>query len=257
MREAAGRGQPTAAGVCDFLAGGHDHFGADRELAGRLLAVPGTRGLAGVNRRFVLRAVTWVSGMLAIDQFADLGCGLPLVPAVHDAAREGCPGATVVYADHDAAVMSHTETMCWSGTGLGAVLADVSDPAAVLEAAGMTGLLDLARPACLVFGATLSAMAEDVARDAIQGYAAALAPGSAVIISCASYDDRADGERVAGLLGGQWHNHDRETVQSFFSAGRLRLVRGKVADVRDGLVECAAGEQAGSAAVIGGIGIRD
>ena len=171
---------PNAARIYDYLLDGRDNFGPDRELADRIQAEAGdgdgVRELAKINRRFVLSASRWCASMLGVDQFLDCGCGLPLVPAVHDAARQGCPDATVVYADKDAKVISHVETMCWAGEGLAAVAADASDPVAVL--AGAAGLLDLARPVAVIFGGTLSAMGADVARNAVQGFTEALAPGS-------------------------------------------------------------------------------
>ena len=121
---------PNAARIYDYLNGGKDNFGADRELADRMQAEggegAGVRELAKVNRSFVLSAARWCASMLGTDQFLDVGCGLPLVPAVHDAARQGCLGATVVYADIDPAVISHVTTMCWAGDGLAAILADAS-----------------------------------------------------------------------------------------------------------------------------------
>lgn len=256
MREAAGPGRPTAAGVCDFLAGGHDHFAADRELAGQLLALhPGVRQLARVNRGFVLAAARR-AGERGVRQFIDLGCGMRATPALHDLAREGNPAARVVYVDRDAAVISHAETACWAGGGLGAVLADVSDVSAVLAAAGMLGLLDFAEPAAIVLGGTLSAMPADEARTVVAAYMAEMAPGSCAVISCASYEDADLGAQMAAMYSaaGDWLNHSPRDVAGFF--GGLRVEGGQARDVQcwswPDLQEPIVG-----AAVIGGIGIRD
>ena len=251
---------PNAARVYDYLNGGRDSYAADRDLADAMEAEAGdgagVRELARINRRFVLKAAQWSASMLGIGQFIDLGCGLPLKPAVHDAARDGSPEAVVVYVDKDPAVISRAETVCWTGPGLAAVLADVSDPAAVLAAEGVAGLIDFARPACLIFGGTLSAMPAEVAREAVKGYAAVLAPRSCMVISCASYEDKALGERMAGLYSaaGEWHNHGSEDVASFFLAANLRLVRGRAADVRCWPM---LDPETPDAAVIGGVGVKD
>jgi SAM-dependent methyltransferase len=261
MIPAAGASRPNQARVYDFLLGGKDNFGPDRDLAARLEAAAGgcapVRELAGINRAFVLKAVQWCASMLAIDQFLDLGCGLPLKPAVHDAARQGCPEATVVYADIDPVVISHVSAL-QSGDGLAAVLADASDPAAVLEEAVATGLLDLERSACVILGATLSTMPADVARAAVASYAAALAPGSAVVISCGSCADPETGARMAEMAGaaGPWHNHGYEDVASFFAAGGLRVIHGRIMNLAC-WPTCALTAQDEPASVLGGIGIKD
>ena len=192
--------------------------------------------------------------MLDTAQFLDLGCGLPSRPAVHDAARAGYEDARVVYLDKDPVVVSHAAALM-AGPGLAAVQSDAADPVTALLDAEGTGLIDLTRPACLILGCTLSAMAADVARNAVAGYAEALVPGSCIIISCASYADPARGERMAELYSaaGPWHDHDREAVESFFAAGDLRLVRGKVGDVRCWPLTADHDE---GAAVLGGIGVR-
>lgn len=252
--------KPNAARVYDYLLGGKDNFGPDRDLAARLEAAsgdgPGVRELAGVNRAFVLRAAQWAASMLAIDQFLDLGCGLPQRPAVHDAARAGRPEARVVYADSDPVVVSHVSAL-QSGPCLAVVLADASDPESVLGEAVATGFIDLTLPACVVLGATLSTMPADAARGAVAGYAAALAPGSAVVISCLSYGDEAAGERMASLYSeaGPWHNHGYGDVASFFAAGGLRIVHSRVMDL--GCWPACPMEPQGhaGAAVLGGIGV--
>ena len=251
---------PSAPRIYDFLLGGKDNFDADRELAARMEAAAGdgasVRELARVNRAFVLKAARWVASMLAVDQFLDLGCGLPLQPAVHDAARDGCPEATVVYADMDAMVLSHVSAL-QSGPGLAAAEADASDPEAALEAAAAAGLLDLGRPACVILGATLSTMDSAAARAAVAGYAAALAPGSAIIISCASWADPETGRRIAKMsaVAGPWFNHPAGDVASFFAAADLRIIHGRVMDVAC-WPACPVNppDQAG-AVVLGGIGV--
>ena len=126
---------PNAARVYDYLLGGKDNYASDRDLGDRLFALhPGARQLAEVNRRFVLAAVEWTAAG-GCRQFLDLGCGLPRVPAVHDAARNADLQARVVYADRDEVVMCHVAAL-QAGEGLAGVRADVTDPAAVLAAGG-------------------------------------------------------------------------------------------------------------------------
>jgi hypothetical protein len=254
---------PSNPRIYDYLLGGRDNFEADRQMAEALQAQAqggtGVRELAGINRRFVLRATTWAASMLGIGQFIDCGCGLPSSPAIHDAARDGCPEARVVYADRDPMVISHAAALM-TGTGLAAVMADVSVPARVLglvadlEVPGAGPLIDFARPAACIFGGTLSGMDADTARTAVAGYAEALAPGSCVIVSCTSYLDQEHAARMAALFApaGTWLNHGLEDVASFF--GGLRIVRGRAGNVKCWPMLPA---ETPDACVLGGIGIKD
>ena len=249
--------RPSAPRVYDFLLGGKDNFEADRALAGELEAAsPGLRKLARVNRSFVLVAARWCGAVLGTGQFLDLGCGLPVTPAVHDAAREGKEGSVVAYVDRDPIVLSHVRAMC-RGEGLAVAEGDAADPAAVLGDEAVRGLIDFGRPVCIILGGTLSAMDAETARQAVKGYAEALAAGSALVISCASYADPGLGARMAEVAGaaGEWRNHSREDVASFFAAGGLRLLRGRAGDVRCWPLVPEAGTAC--AAMIGGVGIKD
>lgn len=250
---------PSAPRVYDYLLGGKDNFATDRDLAERLEAQApgrgGVREMARVNRRFILKAVTWSASMLGIGQFLDLGCGLPAKPAVHEAARDGEPGARVVYVDRDPVAVSHMAAL-QAGTGLAAVLADISVLPSVLECEAVRGLLDLRQPVCAVFGGTLSAMSADTARKAVAGYAEAMAPGSTVVISCVSYTDPEFAAKMEAMFGaaGEWRSHSPENVASFFLAANLRVVRGKVTDVRCWPMLAT---ETPAARVLGGIGIKD
>jgi SAM-dependent methyltransferase len=248
--------------VYDYWLGGKDNFAADREAAEAMLKDhPGLRVLARQNRTFVLKAVTWAASR-GITQFLDLGCGLPASPAVHDAARDAEPPARVVYVDKDPVVVSHVSAIEAAGEGLAVVEADVTDPAGVLEAAAGLALpdggllLDLSEPACLVFGGTLSDMDAETARRTVAGFAGTLAPGSAVIISCASFADTGVAARIAGVFAGQcggWRNHSREDVASFFAAGGLKMEQA-AGDVRCWPLLPSGDTRA--CCVLGGVGVR-
>jgi len=255
---------PSAARVYEYLTGGTDYFAADAELAGQMMdpdrgGHPGLRELARENRRFVLSAVRWSAAMLGISQFLDVGCGLPSFPMVHDAARSAVPPSRVAYADKDPGVVRHLQCVQaeggWQGTTV--LEADARDPAAVLAAPALLEVIDLREPVALILGGTLSAMTAGEARDAVAGYAERMVPGSAVIISCASYRDQGLGERMAAMFAaaGGWHNHGPADVESFFAAGHLRLVQGRVMDVCRWPMIPAGG--AADAVVLGGVGIRD
>lgn len=254
--------RPSGPGTYNCLLDQADCLPADEALVAELTdpekGYAGLRALARANRAFVLKAAAWTASMLSITQFLDLGCGLPLTPSVHGTVQGPEPEAVVAYVDSDPLVVSHVQAVAasegWTGTAV--VQGDASDPASVLADEGVRGLLDLSRPACVILGSTLSAMTADEARGAVKGFTAALAPRSAVIISCVSFADEATGARLARVFGdaGEWRNHPAPDVASFFGAGGLRVIRGRPGDVRCWPL---LPEADGDAAVLGGIGVKD
>src|SRR5206468_12922904 len=61
----------------DFYLGGKDNYPADREAAETVLAVlPEGRDMAVANRAFLGRAVRYLADA-GIDQFLDIGTGIP------------------------------------------------------------------------------------------------------------------------------------------------------------------------------------
>jgi S-adenosyl methyltransferase len=92
---------PSPARMYDYYLGGKDNFPADCEAAELALSVvPFGREVARVNRQFLVRAVMFMARN-GIDQFIDLGTGLPTRPSVHEVARSVQPDARVLYVDND------------------------------------------------------------------------------------------------------------------------------------------------------------
>ena len=60
-------------------------------LAGLFLKFPGAVQIAVDNRACLIRAVTSMVGELGIDQFIDLGSGLPTADNVHQVAQRADP----------------------------------------------------------------------------------------------------------------------------------------------------------------------
>src|SRR6202030_4016818 len=98
---------PNAARMYDYWLGGKDNFAADREAAERsALAVPQLPWLFRENRRFLGRAVRFCANA-GINQFLDVGSGLPTMENVHEVAEQVTTDARVVYVDNDPVVVSH------------------------------------------------------------------------------------------------------------------------------------------------------
>ena len=147
--------------------------------------------MARENRQFLSRAVGWMARQ-GIDQFIDIGCGLPTQPSTHESARAVRPEAMVAYVDNDPVVIGHLNALVAKGNpGIGVLAGDVREPDRVLD--GVAGTTDLAKPAGRSSGPCCTSF-PDQARDLVARYAAALAVGSYLVVSAARMDSSgADG----------------------------------------------------------------
>ncbi|MBA8823918.1 hypothetical protein FHX42_001247 [Saccharopolyspora lacisalsi] len=102
---------PNSARMYDYYLGGAANFAVDREAAeAGLVAMLYARHYAQANRSFLGRAVTHLCRR-GIDQFLDLGSGVPTVGNVHDIAGRHNPRARVAYVDHEPVAVAHAHRM--------------------------------------------------------------------------------------------------------------------------------------------------
>jgi DNA-binding SARP family transcriptional activator len=86
---------PSSARIYDHLLGGKDNYEVDRKAAEDLKKIfPHAVAQAVSNRRF-LNAAVQVAAEAGIQQFIDLGTGIPMSPNVHEIARSVHPKARV------------------------------------------------------------------------------------------------------------------------------------------------------------------
>ncbi|MER7706379.1 SAM-dependent methyltransferase [Kitasatospora sp. NPDC097605] len=176
-----------SARMYDYYLGGTTNFPADREAAGRALAVfPYARTAARANRAFMRRS-TYLLAEAGIRQFLDIGTGIPTSPNLHEVAQAVAPDAKVVYADNDPIVLLHARALL-RGTEQGVtayVQADVREPAALLESA--RAVLDFSRPIALSMNALLHFVPSEAHR-ITEGLKAQLPSGSALVMSHLTQD---------------------------------------------------------------------
>jgi O-methyltransferase involved in polyketide biosynthesis len=214
--------KPNIARVWDYWLGGKDNFAADRALAEKVLAVhPVSAQMARENRQFLGRAVSYVAAR-GIRQFIDVGAGLPTVVNTHDIARQADPRARVAYVDNDPIVISHARNLLARSPGVIAVPGDMRAPEAILADAGLTGLIDLAEPACVILSGVLHFTDAGTARDVTAAFARAIAPGSYLIISVGSGNPSEGDNFTSAYTAARIYIHSPEEVLSFF--GGLELV---------------------------------
>jgi len=164
----------------DCFLGGKDNFEADRVTADRILAlVPQLRQSVVENRRFIGRVVRFLAAEAGIDQFLDIGAGLPTRDPVHQVAQKIDPGARVVYVDYDPVVVTHGSALLAVPDRSVMVRADLRRPGELLAHPGVRGFLDLGRPVAVMLIAIMHFVPDS---DDPHGIVAALrdglAPGS-------------------------------------------------------------------------------
>jgi SAM-dependent methyltransferase len=192
----------------DYFLGGSHNFQLDREAAEAILAVyPDVRLVARANRAFLGRAVRYLAEE-GIDQFLDIGSGLPTVGSVHEIAHQTNPAARVVYVDNDPVAVHHSLHVLRNIPGSSAIQADARDPVSILRHPEVIRLLDFTRPIGLLMLASLHFVTDDeVAYRLAVMLREALAPGSFLVVSHATYDGVP--EQVAGADAG-WRNADHQ-----------------------------------------------
>ncbi|WP_017613369.1 SAM-dependent methyltransferase [Nocardiopsis salina] len=169
-----------SARVWNYWLGGKDHYPVDREVGDFVLqAYPAMVAAARADREFLVRAVTYLAGEAGIDQFLDVGTGLPTHNNTHEVAQAVAPGARVVYVDNDPMVLAHARALL-TGPDVHDVRyvdADLHSPEGVLAAAGE--YLDLDRPVGLTVLGTMGHTADHAQACAtVRAYVDALPSGS-------------------------------------------------------------------------------
>lgn len=181
--------RPSVARVYDYYLGGSHNFEPDREFAEQVLQVlPDLTVIVQENRAFLRRAVRYLCAQ-GIDQFIDLGSGIPTVGNVHDVTRQVAPRARVVYVDNDPVAVTHSREILADNAGSVVVTADLCDPGATLGDPLLRGHLDLARPVAVLFVSVLHFVEDDRRPvELVAEYMRATAPASYLVISHASTD---------------------------------------------------------------------
>jgi hypothetical protein len=175
----------------DYYLGGSHNFAADRQLAEETVRVwPDVKHLARANRAFLRRAVHALAGA-GVNQFLDLGAGIPTVGAVHETARSANRHAHTVYVDADLVAVAHGTALLADDPDTAVVHADLRNPSTVLGDAAATGLLDLSRPVAVLMLAVLPFIPDsDDPAGIVAGYRDATAAGSFLVISHGTSDYR-------------------------------------------------------------------
>jgi SAM-dependent methyltransferase len=173
----------------DYYLGGSHNFEVDREAARRAMEfMPGLPKIMQANRAFMRRAVRHAADQ-GISQFLDIGSGIPTFGNVHEVAQAARPGARVVYVDHDPVAVAHSQAVLEGNEDADVVAADLRKPQEILRSPEVERLIDLNRPVALLLVAILHFVEdEDDPYGAVAELGEALAPGSLLVLTHASYE---------------------------------------------------------------------
>lgn len=187
--------RPNAARMYDYLLGGSLNTAVDRAAADEALRrFPPTASAARTNRSFVRRAVRHLVGE-GIEQFLDLGPGLPSRGSVHETAQRVNPLARVVYVDMEPFTVAHIRAVLDGNPHVAVVQADLRAPETVLADPALLSTLDLSRPVAVFMTGVLHFVSDDEDPAAVvAAYRDAVPPGSYLVISHGSLEGMAEAD---------------------------------------------------------------
>lgn len=181
--------RPSIARMYDYWLGGFHNFEVDRKAAEHATSVwPDMPLVLRANRAFLRRAVRLLSSQ-GIDQFLDIGSGIPTVGNVHEVAQEANPEARVVYVDLDPVAVAHSRTILRDNPRAAVIHADARQSEQILHHPELLRLLDLSRPVGILVVSVLHFLTDDAdAYQAIRALREAAARGSYLAITHGSGD---------------------------------------------------------------------
>lgn len=176
--------KPSPARMYDYFLGGYHNFAVDRRAADQVLSLnPETSLIMRANRSFLRRAVSVMLDR-GIDQFLDIGSGIPTVGNVHEIAQRTNPVARVVYVDIDPIAVMHSEAILKDVANTVVIEADARQTAQMLASPKLQSMLDFSRPIGVLLVALLHFIVDDnEAYNIVRALREALPSGSYLALS--------------------------------------------------------------------------
>jgi hypothetical protein len=182
--------KPHPARLYNFYLGGQHNYAVDRAAAAQVMKLlPETRDIVRANRAFLQRAVRFLVADAGIDQFIDIGTGIPAAGSVHEVAHRINPEARVVYVDNDPVVHLHASALLAGQSNTGIAAEDLRNPERILDHPKVQELIDFGKPVGLLLLAVLHFVTDESEPGRIiAALREALCPGSYLILSHATAD---------------------------------------------------------------------
>lgn len=220
--------KPTIARVYDALLGGTANFPVDQAVAQQMIdSVPGVVEAPRLNRAALGRAIEYLTTVAGIDQFIDLGSGLPTQDNVHQVAQRYTPNARVVYVDNDPLVLAQGRELLATDDQTIVITADIRQPEQVVDNPELRRLLDFDRPIGLIMCAILHHLLdEEEPAELVAHYRDAMPVGSHLFIThvCVADDaliDKLEPISIEHLGTGVFRT--LQEIEEFFSGWELLL----------------------------------
>lgn len=216
---------PNPARMYDYFLGGNHNTEADRIAAERARAIyPDVLHATRANRAFLRRAILYLIAQ-GIDQFLDVGSGIPTVGNVHEIAQSANTAeiARVVYVDVDPIAVTLSAAILGGNTRATVIQADARDPASILDHPATRRLLDFERPVALLLLSALPFVPDDAeATGLLRAFHDALAPGSYLALThpvseATTPEAVARGEEVYAHTDQPARYRSRAQVEGFFA----------------------------------------
>lgn len=214
--------RPSAARMYDYYLGGSHNFELDRKMAEQAIAMwPELPLIMRANRDFLRRSVNYLLSQ-GIEQFLDIGSGIPTVGNVHEVAHRANPEARVAYVDVDPVAVAHSRAILQGTPNVVAIEADIREPQHILEDPQVRELLDFKQPLAVLVVAVLHFLPNDAQAGAsLRALCEALTPGSYLVISHASYegmpDKRREHEELYARTPTPLKMRSRAEIKAFFA----------------------------------------
>ncbi|WP_263247525.1 SAM-dependent methyltransferase [Saccharopolyspora rosea] len=210
--------------IYDYILGGKDNYAVDRAAAEATKQVwPALPVHMRANREFMHRAARFLATECGIDQFLDIGTGIPTSPNLHEVVQAVRPEARVVYTDNDPIVLAHARALMTSTEQgrTGYVQADLRDPDTILSSPQFREILRLDRPIGLMLIAVVHFIEDDdEALDVVRRIVDVLPAGSYLAATVATDDFAPD---QLAQVRRTYHEHgetlrwrDRAQTERFF-----------------------------------------
>jgi S-adenosyl methyltransferase len=219
--------KPNPARMYDYFLGGHHNFAIDRRAAEQLIAIyPDTQMAARAHRAFLRRAVSFLSSQ-GIDQFLDIGSGIPTLGNVHEIAQRGNPATHVVYVDSDLIAVAHSSAILKDVPNTVVIQADARQTAQLLAHPEIQRLLDFSRPVAILLFTLLHFITDDSeAHQTVRSLSDILIPGSYLALSHAANEHvpremQQQGEQVYARSNNPLKIRTRAQIQAYFDGFEL------------------------------------
>ncbi len=182
---------PNIARMYDYYLGGFHNFPVDRMFVDRVAQVyPDVRPAAVANRNFIRRAIHFLMEQQQINQFLDIGSGIPTVGNVHEIAQAVDPDTRVMYVDIDPVAVAISQRLLQDNTLAAAIQGDANFPEQIISHPEVIKLLDFSRPIAVIMAAVLHFIPDDEKACAITRYFHhAVCPGSFLVIAHGTYEN--------------------------------------------------------------------